>query len=63
MEYFYQHIRDTLSDIGYFDPEQPRRLMRRLKRLFNRTRLDGNEYNILRGILTAVQNAAAKKGH
>ncbi len=63
MEYFYQHIQDTLSDIGYFDPEQPRRLMRRLKRLFNRTRLDGNEYNILRGILTAVQNAAAKKGH
>ena len=63
MEYFYQHIQDTLSDIGYLDPEQPRRLMRRLKRLFNRTRLDGNEYNILRGILTAVQNAAAKKGH
>ena len=63
MEYFYQHIQDTLSDIGYLDPEQPRRLMRRLKRLFNRTRLDGNEYNILRGILTAVRNAAAKKGH
>ena len=55
MEYLYEHLEQTLIDIGYLDPEKPRRLMRRIRRLFNRARLDGNEYNILRGILTAVR--------
>ena len=57
MEYLYEHFERTLTDIGYLDPARPRRLMRRLKRLFNRALPDSNEYNILRGILTAVQNA------
>lgn len=56
MEHFYRHFQQTLTDIGYFDPAHPRRLMRRIKRLFNRAQLDGNEYNILRGILAAIQN-------
>ena len=56
MEYLYEHIEQTLIDIGYLDPEKPRRLMRRIRRLFNRARLDSNEYNILRGILTAIKN-------
>ena len=60
MGYLYQHFQEMLTDIGYLDPEEPRHLMRRVKRLFNRTRLDSNEYNILRGILTAAQNAATK---
>ena len=60
MEHLYEHLRQTLVDIGYLDPEKPRRLMRRIKRLFNRARPDSNEYNILRGILTAVRNAAKK---
>jgi tRNA (cytidine32/uridine32-2'-O)-methyltransferase len=34
--------------------------MRRLKRLFNRVRLDEMELNILRGILSETQKAAAK---
>ena len=55
MEYLYEHFEQTLIDIGYLDPEKPRRLMRRIRRLFNRARLDGNEYNILRGILTAMR--------
>ena len=57
MEHLYEHLRQTLIDIGYLDPEKPRRLMRRIKRLFNRARPDSNEYNILRGILTAIQNS------
>ena len=56
MEHLYEHFEQTLIDIGYLDPEKPRRLMRRIRRLFNRARLDSNEYNILRGILTAIKN-------
>lgn len=51
----YRHLEQVLIEIAFLDPENPRKLMRRLMRLFNRTHLDQNEVNILRGILTAVQ--------
>ncbi len=54
MEHFYAHLENVARDIGFLDPENPRHLMRRLRRLFIRSRPDKNEVNILRGILTAV---------
>jgi tRNA C32,U32 (ribose-2'-O)-methylase TrmJ len=36
--------------------------MARLRRLFNRTVLDQNEANILRGILTSVQGRRRRAG-
>ncbi len=59
MERFYQHLEQTLLDTGFLNPAQPKKLMMRLRRLFNRARPDQNEVNILRGILTASQEAAA----
>ena len=55
MEMFFVHLEQTLLDIRFLNPEQPKRLMARLRRLFNRARPDQNEINILRGILTAAQ--------
>lgn len=55
MERFYEHLEQTLRDIGFLNPDHPRRLMMRLRRLFNRARPDQNEMNILRGILAAAQ--------
>lgn len=55
MEHFYTHLEEVLTDIRFLDPENPRHLMRRLRRLFVRARPDQNEVNILRGILTAVE--------
>jgi TrmH family RNA methyltransferase len=52
---FYRHLEEVLLQVAFLDPAHPRRLMRRLIRLFNRARVDQNELNILRGILTAVQ--------
>jgi len=54
MERFYQHLEQTLVALEFLDPENPRQLMRRLRRLFNRARPDENEVNILRGILAAA---------
>lgn len=54
LEYFYAHLETVLRDIRFLDPDNPRVLMRRLRRLFVRARPDRNELNILRGILTAV---------
>ena len=51
---YYQHLEEMLIEIGFLDPENPRKLMRRLYRLFNRAGLEQREVNILRGILTAV---------
>ena len=51
---FYAHLEQVLIELEFLDPENPRRLMRRLMRLFNRVELTTNEVNILRGILTSV---------
>jgi tRNA (cytidine32/uridine32-2'-O)-methyltransferase len=58
MERFFDHLERTLLEIKFLNPKQPKRLMARLRRLFNRARPDQNEINILRGILTATQEAA-----
>jgi len=51
---FYTHLQKTLTEIEFIDPKQPRQLMMRLRRLFNRAALDSTEINILRGILSQV---------
>jgi TrmH family RNA methyltransferase len=60
MELFFVHLEQTLLDIQFLNPDQPKRLMARLRRLFNRARPDQNEINILRGILAASQRAVGK---
>lgn len=60
MQRFYQHLDEVLQEIGFLDPDNPRYLMRRLMRLFNRAGMDNNEINIMRGILTAIQQDRPK---
>jgi len=60
MEGLFEHLEQTLLDIRFLNPKQPKRLMMRLRRLFNRSRPDQNEINILRGILKASQEASRK---
>ncbi|HEY5603713.1 MAG TPA: RNA methyltransferase [Gammaproteobacteria bacterium] len=55
MERFYDHLYVMLTQIGFLQTEHPRKMMRRLRRLFNRARMDRVELNILRGILTTIQ--------
>jgi tRNA (cytidine32/uridine32-2'-O)-methyltransferase len=57
LEHFYEHLENTLIDIEFLDPDNPRLLMRRMRRLFIRARPDKNEVSILRGILAAVDRA------
>lgn len=58
MEHFYQHLEAVMVASGFLDPENPRHLMRRLRRLFIKASPDKNEVNILRGLLTAVDPGA-----
>lgn len=55
MEHFYRHLETVLTDSGFLDPDNPRLLMRRLRRLFIRAEPDKNEVNILRGILASLE--------
>lgn len=54
LEHFHAHLQRVLTTSGFLDPENPRHLMRRLRRLIVRAYPDQNEINILRGMLTAL---------
>lgn len=54
MQGFYAHLERVLLASGFLDGGNPRHLMRRLRRLFNRSALDSNELNILRGMLSSL---------
>ncbi|VAW90175.1 tRNA (cytidine(32)/uridine(32)-2'-O)-methyltransferase [hydrothermal vent metagenome] len=55
VEQFYAHLEEVMVESEFLDPAKPKFLMHRLRRLYNRARLEKQELNILRGILTAVQ--------
>jgi tRNA/rRNA methyltransferase len=50
IEGMFQHLEQALTKIDFLNPDQPKKLMPRLKRLFSRTQLEVEEVNILRGI-------------
>ena len=58
MEGMFVHLEQALVDIGYFDPDSPKLLRRRLRRMFGKMAPDRSELNILRGIFAAAQRAA-----
>lgn len=60
MQQFYPHLEKMLEDIEFLDPNNPRLLPLRLRRLFGRIQLDKMEYHLLRGIFSRVQ--ALNKG-
>jgi tRNA/rRNA methyltransferase len=53
VEKFFEHLERSLYASGFLDPDHPRRLKERLRRLFTRSQLEKEEVSILRGILTA----------
>ena len=60
VERFYAHLQHTLVQVGFLDPASPKRLMPKLRRLFSRTRLEKEEINILRGMLSAMEKHTQK---
>ena len=61
LEGLYAHFETALTRLGFLDPDNPRQLMRRLRRLFNRSQLDRMEVNILRGILATAEKGGKGK--
>tara|TARA_B100000446_G_scaffold50717_1_gene46746 strand:- start:190 stop:981 length:792 start_codon:yes stop_codon:yes gene_type:complete len=56
LELYYEHLQETLEQLSFLEPGNPRQTMTRLRRLYSRVRLDQMELSILRGVLTSIQN-------
>ena len=54
VEGYFAHLEKTLFEIGFLTTQNPARLMQRLRRLYARARLEQEEINILRGILSVA---------
>ncbi len=54
LESFYAHLERVMIASDFLDPQKPKLLMQRIRRLFARARLEKEEVQILRGILTAL---------
>ncbi|HET9473403.1 MAG TPA: RNA methyltransferase [Steroidobacteraceae bacterium] len=63
MERFYAHLQQVMDEVDFKDRTTGgTHLMTRLRRLFQRCEMDQNEVNILRGILTSVQQKRRAAG-
>jgi tRNA/rRNA methyltransferase len=61
LEGFYAHMEQALVAVGALDPAEPKRLMQRLRRLFNRARPTQTEIDVLRGVTAAIIESRADR--
>jgi tRNA (cytidine32/uridine32-2'-O)-methyltransferase len=61
MELFFNHLQEIFIKIDFLKMSAPRKLMTRMRRLFLRARPDVMEINMLRGMLTAMQESKNKE--
>ncbi len=55
LEGYFSHLQQVLLRIGFLKMDNPRHLMKRLRRLYQRVEPSKNEVQLLRGILSAVE--------
>lgn len=55
VELLYRHLERVAISSGFLDPQQPKRFMQRMRRLFARARLEKEEVSVLRGLLNALE--------
>lgn len=60
LELMFEHLERTLVEIEFLDPDNPRQLMPRLRRLLQRAVPDKVEVNVMRGILTAIERRSGQ---
>ncbi len=68
LERMFEHMEKTLLHIGFLDSNNPKRIMRVLRRLFGRSQMDEREVRIFQGIWSQVdwqmetRRASKKRG-
>lgn len=60
VEGFFDHLQQTMVEVGFLNPDHPKKLMPRLRRLFARAQLEKEEVNILRGLLKSFSRPGSR---
>ncbi|MGQ9694653.1 MAG: RNA methyltransferase [Thermodesulfobacteriota bacterium] len=60
LEKMYAHLEELLLKIGFLDPQNPKRIMHTLRRIFGRAKLTDRDVAILRGIFRQLEWYATK---
>jgi TrmH family RNA methyltransferase len=60
VDHLVDHLRTSLTAIGFLDPVNPDRILRKLRRLLGRAGVTSNEVNILRGMCSQIDWAASQ---
>lgn len=63
VEGFFEHLERALYQIGFIVPKHPGKVMDKLRRMFTRIRMEPNELNTMRGILSAIERTARGETH
>ncbi len=54
IEQMYGHMKKTLSDIDFLDPQNPDHLLRTFRRIFGRAGLSSRDVRIIRGLMSRI---------
>lgn len=54
MESMFSHMRQTLLDIDYLDPQNPDHLLRTFRRIFGNAGLSSRDVRIIRGLMSRI---------
>ena len=49
------HMDELMQEVDFYETDNPRKLLLRVRRFFKRSRLDVMEVNIFRGLFAAIQ--------
>ena len=61
LDKLYEHFEQAATAVGFHDPDEPKTLMVRVRRLLNRARPTQTEVDLLRGVLAAVIESRADR--
>ncbi len=62
LEGLYQHMRSSLANIGYLNPQNPDHILRSYRRILGRAALDEREVGVLRGLFNQIDVYSGHKG-
>ena len=55
-----EHMDELMQDVEFYDIENPRKLLMRVRRFFKRSGIDVMEANIFRGLFSTIQKKLDK---
>ncbi len=61
LENFYQHFESTFAESGFIRTKHPGVIMSKVRRMFNRARLESQELAILRGMLSSIDKIISNR--